>query len=140
MSDELLRSGTLGFAGGKTTEFEPDYPIFLVVARIVARNHIPGVQLIQIVVSSVGAILLYRLAKVLTGSSRIAVFSAVLYAGDLLLIKQSVGQSPFVLVTILVIAFAYAFVTAATTTRVIGAGLILGLLVLTRTMTVPLVG
>ena len=138
--DQLLASGSLGFSGVRGTDFEPIYPMFLAAARIVSRDRVIGVQLLQIAVSSVGAILLYRLANALTGRSRVAMFSALLYAGDLLLIKQSVGQSPFVLVTTLMIAFAYALVTATAATRIVGAGLILGLLVLTRTMTLPLAG
>jgi len=140
LSEELLRRGSLGFSGVRTTDFEPVYPMLLAAARGVARHNVLGVQLIQIAVSSAGALLIYRLGQALTGSARIASLGAVLYAGDLLLIKQSVGQSPFVLVTTLMLAFAYLFVTAATTTRAIGAGLMLGLLVVARTMTAPLVG
>jgi hypothetical protein len=137
-SDQLLAGGPFGFGGAHGTDFEPIYPLFLAAARIVSRDHVIGVQLLQVAVSSVGAIFLCRLVNVLTGRSGIAMFSAMLYAVDLLLVKQSVGQSPFVVVTTLLIAFAYAFVTATTTAPIVVAGLILGLLVLTRTATLPL--
>ena len=99
----------------KTTDFEPVYPMFLAAARMVTGDHVLGVQVLQIAVSCSVA----SCSRTFTGSGRCGRQRA-LYAGDLLLIKQSIGQSPFVLVTTLLIAFAYAFVTADTTRRASG--------------------
>jgi hypothetical protein len=139
LSESLLKDGSLALGGVKTTDFEAGYPWFLAVLRLLSRNHVFIVQLIQIAVSAVGAILLYRLVKALTGSAQAAIISAVLYAADPLLVKQAVGESPFVLVTPLLIAFAYAFVATKTTVGAAGIGMILGVLVMIRTMTLPLV-
>lgn len=140
LSESLLRDGSLTLGGIKTTDFEPVYPFFLAVSRFIARDHILVVQMFQVAVSSTGAILLHRLVRILTGRSEVAVISAFLYAVDPLLIKQAVGESPFVIVTTLLIAFAYAFVATTTTVGAAGVGVALGMCVLTRTMTLPLVG
>jgi hypothetical protein len=140
LSESLLKGGSLSLGGVKTTEFEPGYPLFLAALRVIAHDHIVVIQLGQVAVSCAGAILLYRLVNVLTGRSRVATISVVLYAADLLLIKQAVAESPFALVTPMLIAFAYAFVTTTTTAGAAAVGVVLGALALTRTMTLPLVG
>jgi hypothetical protein len=138
LSDGLLRDGSLAVDGQKTTEFEPLYPIFLAVSRVLVAHHVFLVQLLQIGVAAIGAVCLYRLTNALTGRSRVAAIATVLYALTPLLIREAVVHSESALFTTLLIAFAGAFVAATTTPRAALAGLWLGLAVLTRTTALPL--
>jgi hypothetical protein len=138
LSDGLLRDGSLAFDGQKTTEFEPLYPIFLAVSRVLVAHHVFFVQCLQIGVAAIGAVCLYRLTNALTGRPRVAAISTVLYALDPLLIREAAVQSESALVTTLLIAFACAFVAISTTIDAGLAGMWLGLAVLTRMIALPL--
>jgi 4-amino-4-deoxy-L-arabinose transferase-like glycosyltransferase len=122
-----------------TTDFEPLYPIFLAAVRLVVGDRAILVQIAQTAVASLGAVYLYLLALTLTGRERIAVIAAVLYALDPLLIRQAAAASDLALVTVLLLAFSFHFVNAAHTSQVATAGIVLGLAVITRSMTLPLV-
>jgi len=137
-SSDLIARASLGRPDLNATEFEPVYPAFLAAARVLTGDHVLGVQMLQIAVSCLGVVLLFRLAHLLAGR-RAAWIAALLCCGDLLLIKQAAGQSPFVVVTTLLIAFVYAFECAGTTARAAWAGIVLGSVLLARFMTVPLV-
>jgi hypothetical protein len=69
----------------------------------------------------------------------VAVIAAVLFALHPLLIRQAAAASDLALITTLLVAFAYFFVIRKTTKATLIAGLILGLSVITRFMTLPLV-
>jgi hypothetical protein len=138
LSDGLLRDGSLAIDGQKTTEFEPLYPTFLAVSRVFVAHHAFLVQLLQVGVAAIGAVCLYRLTNALTGNPRVAAISSVLYALDPLLIREATVQSESALFTTLLIAFAGAFVAAATAPGAALAGMWLGLAVLTRTIALPL--
>ena len=138
LSDSLLRHGSLAVDGVRLTDYEPLYPLFLAVSRVLVRDGVFAVQVLQVAVASTGAVCLYRLAHALTGRPRLAVISAVLYAGSPLLIRQAAQPSDLALVTTLLIAFSLCFVTAATTGGAALAGVWLGLVVLTRTTMSPL--
>ena len=139
LSTSLLREGALAIEGARTTDFEPLYPVVLAVLRLVWRDHALLVQAFQTVIASLGAIYLYRLALALTGRGQIAAIAALLYAIHPLLIRQAAAPADLTLATTLLVAFAYYFVTGATTAGMALAGFVLGLLVLTRAMTVPIV-
>ena len=47
LSDSLLKNGVLGFDGEKTTAFEPAYPVFLAVARVLVGQRVLLVQAVQ---------------------------------------------------------------------------------------------
>jgi Dolichyl-phosphate-mannose-protein mannosyltransferase len=140
LASSLLLNGSLADGDMPVTDFEPLYPIFLAATRLLSGNSALIVQVIQLVIASIGAIYLYRLADVLTGNRQIALIAASLYALDPLLIRQAAAPAESALFTTLLIAFTYSFVTAATAARMALAGLALGLVVLTRTMTLPLAG
>ena len=135
----LLYDGSLAVEGTKTTALEPLYPLFLAVSRFLARDHLFLVQVFQVAIASLGAVYLYRLAEVLTGRPWLAAISAFFYAVDPLLVRQAGGGSDLALATTLLVAFSYVFVSATTTAGAAVAGVLLGLVVLTRTMAVPLV-
>jgi hypothetical protein len=139
LSESLLRDRTLGFDGVPTTAFEPAYPLFLAMARVLVGHSVLLVQAIQCIVAACGAMFLYRLAATLTGTRRIGVIAAVLYAGYPLLVRHSPDPTDAALMTTLIIAFAAEFVTATTPGRAARAGIWLGLAVLTRTMALPLI-
>jgi 4-amino-4-deoxy-L-arabinose transferase-like glycosyltransferase len=121
------------------SDFEPLYPMFLGGLRLVIGAHPFIVQIGQALVASLGAVYLYRLALTLSGHERIAVIAAALYAIDPLLIRQASASSDLALVTVLLIAFAFYFVTATRTSHVVMAGTVVGLAVATRMMVLPLV-
>jgi 4-amino-4-deoxy-L-arabinose transferase-like glycosyltransferase len=97
-----------------------------------------AVQVVQCAVAALGAVFLYRLAAALTGRWRVGVIAALLYAAYPLLIRHSADRTDAALMTMLVLAFASEFVTAATPVRSAVAGVWLGLTVLTRMMALPL--
>lgn len=139
LATSLIQDGSLALDGVKTTDFEPLYPLFLAAVRVLARDQILIVQAAQGVMASVGAIYLYRLAYALTEERSIATVAALLYAFHPVLIRQSVAAGDLALATTLLVAFAFYAVTGVTNVRMAVAGLVLGLLLLARTMTLPLV-
>ena len=95
LSGSLVRTGTFTIDGLPVTDFEPLYPLFLAGARLIARDSVLAVQLMQIAVASLGAVLLYRLVLGRTGSARAGVFGGLLFAGYPLLVRHAatVGDS-----------------------------------------------
>lgn len=139
LSTSLLREGTLAIDGTRTTNFEPLYPLFLAALRLLSRDHVLIVQVFQTVIASLGTIYMYRLAQALTGRGQIAAIAASLYAIHPLLIRQAAAPADLTLATTLLVVFAYYFVTGVTTAGMALAGSVLGLVVLTRAMTAPIV-
>jgi hypothetical protein len=138
LSDSVLRDGSLAIDGQKMTDFEPLYPIFLAVSRVVTADHALLVQLLQIAISVVGGLCLFRLAQVLTGRRRVALIAVLLYALDPLLIRASVSYTETTLFTTLLIGFCATVVETTTWTAAALAGCWLGLTILTRTSALPL--
>ncbi len=139
LSTSLLREGTLAIDGTRTTNFEPLYPLFLAALRLLSGDHVLIVQVFQTVIASLGTIYMYRLAQALTGRGQIAAIAASLYAIHPLLIRQAAAPADLTLATTLLVVFAYYFVTGVTTAGMALAGSVLGLVVLTRAMTAPIV-
>jgi hypothetical protein len=108
------------------------------VTRWAFGDHASIVQLFQTLIASLGSVLLFRLAYLLTGAKRIAVISALLFAVDPLLVKQASGPSELALSTTMVLAVACCFTSATTTAGMAMAGVLPGILILTRSMTLPL--
>ena len=139
IATDLLHHGTFSIGGELTTDYEPLYPSFLVVCRLLVGSEPFFVQLLQVAFASLCVLVMYRLTFLLTQSSRVAMIGAALYAIDPLLVRQASQHSEALLTTSLLMLFAYLFVRATTTKDAIVAGLVLGLVILTRSMTVPLV-
>ena len=139
IATDLLHHGTFSIDGQQTTDFEPLYPWFLAACGLVAGSETFFVQLLQIAFASLVVVVMYRLTFALTQQPRAATIAAALYALDPLLIRQAAQQSEAMLTTILLMLFANLFVRATTTKDAIVAGAVLGLVTLTRSMTVPLV-
>jgi hypothetical protein len=137
LAESLLRDGSLAIDGVKTTLYEPLYPMCIAAARAVLRAPML-VDLMQIGVASIGAALVYRIALTLTEDGRVATLAGALYAIDPLLVREAVGHTESALVTTLLLAFASAFLSAATVAGAALAGVWLGLAVLTRTAVAPL--
>jgi len=138
LAGSLLRDGSLSIGGVKTTAFEPLYPLFLAVCRAFVGDRSWAVQAIQCALGALGAPLLCRLAASLTGRERVGLISGALYAVYPLSIRYGGNISDATLMTVLVLGFAYAFATAHTRWRAAGAGVCLGLMMMTRMMTLPL--
>lgn len=139
LSDSLLTNRQLSFDGIKTTAFEPAYPLFLALARTLVGNRMLLVQGVQCGVAALGAVFLYRLARVLTGTWQVGVIAGLLYAAYPLLIRHSADRTDAALMATLLIAFTSQFVAATTPASAGAAGLWLGLAVVTRMMALPLV-
>jgi hypothetical protein len=138
LSGSLLDRGSLAIGAGSQTAFEPLYPVFLAVSRILTGDHVFLVQLLQIAVASMGAVCLYQLTLTLSGSRRAATLSALVYSVYPLLVRQASSPSESALFTTLLILFALLFVRIAGIRDAAVAGACLGLAILTRTMVVPL--
>jgi 4-amino-4-deoxy-L-arabinose transferase-like glycosyltransferase len=138
LSTSLMHEGSLALGGARTTDFEPLYPACLALARILSGDRPLVVQVAQCLIASLGAAFLYRLALRLTGHTSLAITAALLFAFDPLLVRQSAAPADSALVTTLLAAFAYFFVAAQDSFGMARAGLVLGLAVLTRSMTLPL--
>ena len=139
LSTSLLQNGSLSIDGVRTAAFEPGYPVFLATVRAVVGDRVLLVQAVQCIVAALGAVFLCRLATVLSGKWQVGVIAGVIYAVYPLLVRHSADRSDAALMTMLLIAFASEFVAASTPVRAAGAGLWLGLAVLTRAMALPLV-
>jgi hypothetical protein len=139
LSSGLLTNHSLSIDAVRITDYEPLYPLYLAFSRMLLGNHPLYVQLLQVVVSSIGAVLVRRVVSAMTDRPTAGVFAAGLYVLDPLLIKQAAEQTDLVLATVLTIALAWALVEAETSSQTMSAGVLLGALVLTRAMTSPLV-
>lgn len=137
ISAHLARTGSLAVNGAPVTDYEPLYLVFLAAARTLAGDRVVLVQIFQIGVASLGAIYMYRLTLALAGSPRAATIGGVLFALHPLLIRQASAASDLSLVTTLLVAFAYAFVSIRSAAGAAVAGVWIGLAVLTRSMTLP---
>jgi hypothetical protein len=138
LSTALMRDGSLSIEGVKTAYYEPLYPMFLAVARLLMRDRMFLVQALQGAVSGLGAVCLFLLAEALTGRRAVALLSASLYAAYPLLVWHSVTPEESGLSSVLMIAVAYSVVHADSTTRGFIAGLWLGLAILMRSTVLPL--
>ena len=138
IASSLLRDGSLSLAGVKTAALEPLYPLFLAAARFLVGDRPTLVQAVQAMVASAGAVYLYRLALALTGRRQVGVAAAALFAVYPLLVRHSIDGTESALLTTLLIAFTYQFVSMRTTAGAAAAGGWLALAILTRTVALPL--
>jgi 4-amino-4-deoxy-L-arabinose transferase-like glycosyltransferase len=139
MATNLLRYHSLGFDGVPTTRYEPLYPLFVAAARAIVGDRALIIQLIQVAIGSIAVIYLWRLVDALTGSRRIALIAALLFALYPLSIRHAADGTETSLLAAFLVIFCFAFVAARTTRDAVIAGAWLGLAVVTRTMTLPLV-
>ena len=137
LSGHLVRTGRMTLDGAAVTDYEPVYLMFLAVLRTLVGDRVILVQVLQIGVASLGAPFLYRLSLALAGSTRAATIAGVLFALHPLLIRQASAASDLSLVTTLLVVFASAFVSMRSGAGAAVAGFWLGLTVLTRSMTLP---
>ena len=137
LSGSLLRTASLAIDGTAVTDYEPLYPLFLAGARMLTGDRVLLVQVIQLSVASLGAVFLYRLSLLLTGQGRAAMIAGVLFAIHPLLVRQAAAASDLALATTLLVAFGYAFVSMRGFAGAAMAGACIGLAVLTRSMTLP---
>jgi len=86
------------------TDFEPLYPAFLALVRVVAGDRPFVAQLVQTVIAACGAVIFARLTRAVAGE-RVSWCAAALYVCDPLLVKQSGEDAPFVLVALVVVGF-----------------------------------
>ena len=137
IADDLLAHGVLGYDGVRTAYYEPLYPLFVAGARYLIGDYRLAVQVLQALVDSAGAVLLFCLVEALTARRRAALIAAALYASYPLLVRHAVLLQEFSLASVLLIAFAYVLVTATAASRAALAGLCLGAAILTRAMVAP---
>lgn len=139
LADSLASSGVLGFSGVPSTSFEPIYPALLAAGRMLLGDRTLAIQIVQACIAAAGAAFTCALAQRLTSSRRTATIAGLMFALHPLLIRQAAAATDLGLTTTLLAAFAASFVTIVDTRSAAAAGAWLGLSVLTRSMTVPLV-
>jgi len=147
ISSSLLDHGTFALDGIRTTRFEPLYPLFIAGARAITGSSPAAVQVLQIAMASLGGVLLFLLARDLTGHTRIAWIAAILYAAHPLLVRHAADHSDSALMTTAVLLFAYTFTRAVASTgstgspgsaAVVLAGACLAIAVMTRVVALPI--
>jgi hypothetical protein len=138
LATSILQDRSLAIDRAPIIDFEPLYPLFLAATRLLVGDDPLGSQVVQAAVASLGTIFIYRLAVALTGRSSLAMIAAGLFACHPLLVRQAPIASDLWLASTLVVAFAYLFVWASSPRRMTIAGFVLGLVLLTRSMTLPL--
>lgn len=139
LADNLISAGVLGLDGRPSTAFEPVYPTFLAIARLLFGDRALPIQLLQVLATALGAPLLYRLTLHLSGSDRAAFIAGALFAVHPMLVRQASAASDLAVVTTLLIAFTLTFVRIHDARSAAIAGLLLGITVLTRSMVLPLI-
>lgn len=137
LADGLVREQLLGFDGVPSTAFEPLYPALLAAGRWLFTDRILLIQMLQAGIAAFGAVLSYYLAMRLTSSRRTATAAGAMFALHPLLIRQAAAATDLGLATTLIVAFAVAFVGIRDVRGAMTAGVWLGLTVLTRSMTLP---
>ena len=137
-ASNLLLDGTLSLDRVKTAALEPLYPLFLATGQLLVGPRPLLVQAVQALVASAGAVYLYKLGSALTLNKRVGIAAATLFAVYPLLVRHSIDGTESALLTTLLIAFAYQFVTMHTTMDAAAVGGWLGLAILTRTVALPL--
>ena len=138
LATSILHDGSMTIAGEPSADFEPLYPLFLAASRLFTLSHPLGTQVLQVLVASLGTVFAFRLALALTHKPRIAMFTAGLFACHPLLVRQASIASDLWLATTLVVAFAHSFVRATSVGSFAISGLALGLALLTRSISLPL--
>jgi hypothetical protein len=138
LATSILQNHSLTINRTPLIDFEPLYPLFLAATRLLVGDDPLKSQVGQATVASLGTIFVYRLAIALTGRSGLATIAATLFACHPLLVRQASIASDLWLATTLVVAFAHLFVWASSPRRMAIAGFALGLVLLTRSMTLPL--
>jgi hypothetical protein len=139
LSDSLVRTGTFTIDEVPITDFEPLYPTFLAIARLLVGPSVVAVQLVQIACASLGAVLLFQLTSTLTGSRRPALIAALLFAANPLLIRHASSLTDSSLTTVLLVGFAAASAARYGTRGAVLPAVWLGLAVLSRMTVLPIV-
>ncbi len=135
VADRFAAAGLSGAA--PSTNFEPGYPAFLAAGRVLFGNHVLAIRLFQIGAAAAGAVLLYRLALRLTSSPRVAMLAGLMYALHPLLIRQASAASDLALTATLLVGCSLTFVGIRDRRDAAIAGLWMGVTVVTRSMTIP---
>lgn len=149
LSDGILRARDLIYQGVPTTAFEPLYPLFLALARWLTADNAGLVVMWQIAVACLGATLLDRLTRAMSGGRMAGMVAALCYGFYPYLIRQSVAWMEITLLSTLLIGAWHAWIglhqraaDGAASRRLMRAaavcGVWLGLMVLTRAMTLPI--
>ncbi len=131
LAAQLATTGRFAFEGVASTYMEPLYPAFLAAARLLTANSPRLVLLLQIAVASLGGVLWYRLAARLAGE-RVGLIAVCFYALDPYLVRQSAAFLDVTLCTTLAIATALLLTDVQTRRDAAAAGVLFGLLMLTR--------
>lgn len=137
VADDFFRHGTLSLWGEKTTAIEPLYPLFLGLTRgLTGDNHFL-IILIQIGISALGCLFLYKLSLLLSGDQRIAFLASLLYSFCPYLIAKTSAFWAVTLFTSLLIVSAYYYCKAVDLRNSFYCGVAFGLTLLTRAMVLP---
>jgi len=137
LADGLVQQGTFGGGGLPSTAFEPIYPALLAVGRVLFGNRTILIQIAQAGAAAFGAVLMYDLALRLTASRHAATAAGLMFALHPLLIRHATAATDLGLTSTLIVGFALAFVAIRNVRAAAAAGVWLGITVLTRSMTLP---
>lgn len=131
LSDSLLYNQMFALDGAPTTYVEPLYPAFLAAVRWLSGDTATLVLMAQIGVAASGGVLLYLLGLRMVGS-RAALLAAAAYALYPYLVRQSVAYLALNLIIPIMFAVVLLLMRTATVRQAAVAGIVFGLLVLTR--------
>lgn len=138
LAENLLRYGTLGFNGLKSTAYEPLYPLFLALARWLTQDNLFLVLVLQIAVASVGCVYFRKLCDDLSGSRLVGWMGILLFSFYPYLVHQTVGVSEVSLFATLLILTAYFYVKATDLKGSFLAGIFFALTLLLRITALPI--
>ena len=136
LARSLITVHAFAFGSEPTSHIEPLYPAFLASGMLLSGSD-RFVMVLQAIVSASGAPALYLLAWRLTGMRGAGAWAAILYAADPLLVRQthSYIEVPFALP--LLLWTLERLVAARRTGQAVAAGVLTGLVLLTRMALLP---
>lgn len=137
LSDEILKSGTLGFRNVPSTAFEPAYPILLAFARWMASDNVFWILIFQVCLHAVTAIVFYKMCHRMSEDNRVALIAGTLYSLYPYYVRQSCAIIDFPLLMLCLMTGLYFYLRAERSPYAVLSGIFFGLAILTRFVAAP---
>ena len=138
LSTGLSHAHRFSIDGELVTRIEPFYPFVLAAGRFITGDHAAALLVLQIVVASLGGVMLFLLTRDATRDEPTAWIASLLYAVSPYLIRQSVAFMEVTAATVLLIAAALRVRRVTGALDAVVLGLLLGAIVLTRFSFLPI--
>jgi dolichyl-phosphate-mannose-protein mannosyltransferase len=138
LSTGLSHAHRFAIDGEPVTRIEPFYPFVLAAGRVVTGDHAAALVVLQILIASLGGVLLFGLTRDATSDPRAAWIAALLYAVSPYLVRQSVAFMEVTVAIVLLMGAAWRIQRVTGTAHAVVLGLLLGAFVLTRFSFLPI--